>query len=292
MSPTIAFVTYAGQPELTEGDRLLVEPLARRGFAVAAVPWDGVGVDWGVFRKVVLRSCWDYHRAPGAFQGWVRGLAAQQVALWNPPAVVLWNMDKGYLRALAAAGVPTIPTVWPDRAGVVSLAEVLVREGWAQAVVKPQVGSNADQTWLVAVGEAQACEGRFQGLRASPGVLVQRFMPEIVRGEWSLVFIREQFSHAVLKVPQPGSIFVQGSLGGSWSVQVPAPVVVQQAAQVVQMVRRFVEVDGPLLYARVDGLVVDGVFVVMELELIEPRLFLSAACPDVVERVADAIVVC
>lgn len=285
---TIALVTYTGQPDLTESDRLLIEPLARYGLSARAVSWDSPNIDWHGFDSALLRSCWDYHRRPAEFLGWLERLAAHGVVLWNPPDVVRWNMNKRYLRELAAAGLPVVPTVWPAPCDTATLEVLMARQGWERAVVKPQIGSNADQIVVVDRPDARTAEQHFQALRGSSGALVQRFMPEIAQGEWSLVFICEQFSHAVLKRPQPGSVFVQSSLGGSWSIQ-PAPQrLVEQATRVLGQIPRSVPCR-PLLYARVDGLEVDGVFVLMELELIEPRLFFTPEHPQALERFADAV---
>ena len=285
----IALVTYKEQPALNESDRLLVEPLARRGFSVAAIPWDQEDTAWSSFCAVVLRSCWDYHKKPDAFRQWVHMLDAQGVALWNPPASILWNMDKAYLRLLAVEGVPAISTLWPDSGDGESLAALLRRQGWDRAVIKPRIGANGHDILVVSEREAHLYEERYQALLRSPGVLVQQFRPEISQGEWSFIFVHQRFSHAVLKQPRPGNIFVQRAHGGSWSIRAPAQQLIDQAAHVLRQVQRLIPPHPPLLYARVDGLNLDGTFVLMELELIEPNLFFSADVPLLAEQLADAL---
>jgi hypothetical protein len=122
---------------------------------------------------------------------------------------------------------------------------------------------------------------------AGPGVMVQEFMDDILsEGEWSLMFFSGQFSHAVLKTPKPGDFRVQSDFGGKSHAANPPAFVLECGIRTVQAV-------GPSLYARVDG-VVDRArdqdqFRIMELELIEPALFLTSD-PAATDRFADAIV--
>jgi hypothetical protein len=113
----VAFVTYTHQPELSASDALMVEPLRARGAMVQAVPWDATAVDWRRFDGVVLRSNWDYQERPEEIRAWVARLKRLQVNLWNPPDVVLWNMDKIYLRALHAHGIAIAPDAGTDCPG-------------------------------------------------------------------------------------------------------------------------------------------------------------------------------
>jgi hypothetical protein len=116
-------------------------------------------------------------------------------------------------------------------------------------------------------------------------------MPQIAEGEWSLVFFDGSFSHATLKLPSPGDIFVQQRLGGTTQLRQPDARLIEQAAVAVQAtIARTHPTDSRLLYARVDGLDVDGHLLLMELELIEPGLFLDRAAPDAPTRFAEAIV--
>src|SRR5207244_9328881 len=139
----IALATYAKLPSLNEDDLLLVPALHE--LAVAAVPavWDSREVCWEDFHGVVVRSCWDYHHRLEEFLAWVTRLERAGVPLWNPPAVLRWNSHKGYLRELAARGVPIVPTRWLARGRRVGLAQVLRDERWSDAVVKPAVSASA-----------------------------------------------------------------------------------------------------------------------------------------------------
>ena len=114
-------------------------------------------------------------------------------------------------------------------------------------------------------------------------MLVQPFLAEIqTAGEWSLIFLGGEYSHATLKRPRAGDFRVQEQLGGSAEPARATPALIEQARAVVA------SISGPWIYARVDGLEIDGVFTLMELELIEPSLFL-ATDPQAPARFAEAI---
>src|SRR5512140_2861296 len=143
-----AFVTSAELPELTSDDRLLVEPLGRRGISVEPAIWNAPRVPWGEFDRIVLRSTWDYHLVPDAFAAWVASVGALPLA--NPASTVRWNMDKTYLRELEGRGIPVPPTIWTGRHERSSLREILRTTDWPRAVVKPTVSASAHETWTVA----------------------------------------------------------------------------------------------------------------------------------------------
>jgi glutathione synthase/RimK-type ligase-like ATP-grasp enzyme len=282
---TIAFATYDESPSLTDDDRAAAAALEARGARVRAAVWDDPKVAWREFDAVVVRSCWDYHLRPREFLAWVDALEAAGVALWNPPAVVRWNVEKTYLRDLARRGVPVVPTVWLGPGEEPGLAAVLEREGWARAVVKPTVSLSAYETWVTSAERASGDEPAARRMLARGGVMVQPFLEEVVAGgEWSVVFFGGAYSHAVLKRPAAGDFRTQSDFGGSKTVADPP-------ARVLDAARRALDaVDGPLLYARVDGVEVGGRLLLMELELVDPELFFSKV-PEAGARFADALLV-
>ncbi len=279
----IAFVTHGGLPGLSADDRLAVAELGRLGAEVEAAVWDDPSVRWASYGRVVIRSCWDYHLRPGAFLDWLGRLERDGVSLWNPAPVVRANVDKGYLVDLAAASVPAVPTVRLEPGERVDLAGLLAERSWDEAVVKPSVSASAFRTRRVRREDAAAAQAELEEMLEASGVLVQRFLPEIqTRGEWSFIFLGGEYSHAVLKRPKTGDFRVQEELGGSSVLERPAPALVEQARAVAATI------PIPWLYARVDGVETGGVFTLMELELIEPLLFLGWD-PQAPARFAEAI---
>jgi hypothetical protein len=279
----IAFVTHAGLPGLSKDDLLAVEELRRRGATVEPAVWDDPGVRWPRYDRVILRSCWDYHLRPGEFLDWLDRMEREGIPLWNPAPVARGNVDKGYLAALAAAGIPVVPTAFLERGEAVDLGPLLDERGWTDVVIKPSVSASAFRTLRIGRGEAVAARAGLEEMAAASRVLIQPFLPEVqTRGEWSLMFLLGEYSHSVLKRPGAGDFRVQAELGGSALPERPAPALVEQARAVVETI------PGPWLYARVDGVEIGGTFTLMELELIEPSLFL-AADPRAPARFAEAI---
>ncbi|GAB4516499.1 MAG: hypothetical protein OHK0046_21980 [Anaerolineae bacterium] len=283
----VALVTYQQLPELALDDALLIEPLLRRDVAAKPAVWDDSTVNWKTFDAVILRSTWDYHLRTADFVAWLAELEGRGVKVYNPVDIIRWNMDKIYQRTLHAHGIHTLPTLWIEQGSTADLKTLLEDRNWEQVVVKPRISASAHKTWILRRSEAAAHQARFAEMAAVSGVMVQKFAPEISDGEWSFVFFGDIYSHAVLKRPAPDSMFVQQEHGGTVHIQVPDPALISQAAHILRVTRRILKAD--LLYARVDALVTDNLLHLMELELIEPELFLGKGQSEVVERFADAI---
>lgn len=280
----VAFVTCAAVPELSADDRLALPALQQRGISVTPVTWNDPRVGWEVFDLVVIRSTWDYTRRHAQFLAWLARMEQEQVPLWNAPAIARWNADKRYLRDLARAGVPTVPTRWIEAGGTITLSELMAAEGWTRAVVKPVVSANGQDTWITAARPDAVAERRFRALAAERALMVQAFVEEIRReGEWSFVFFAGAFSHALLKRPATKEFRVQEDYGGRTLAAI-APRELVEAAR-----RALAVVSGSLLYARVDGVRVGDELLVMELELLEPSFFFTAAVPGARDAFADAI---
>lgn len=224
---------------------------------------------WSRFDAVVLRSTWDYHLRIPEFEAWLAALDAARVPLWNPTSLVRWNMHKGYLRELAARGIRVPPTDWVTRGDARPLDAVLRAHGWSDAVVKPAVSASATETWHT-TPDVQADAARYAGLVSRRDVLVQMAVPEIrSEGEWSLVFIGGAFSHATIKRPRPGDFRVQVEHGGTADPGRAPPAVVEAGRAIADALVQ------PWLYARVDGVATSAGFMLMEVECIEPHLFLA-----------------
>jgi glutathione synthase/RimK-type ligase-like ATP-grasp enzyme len=278
----IALATSKEHPQLTQDDRTLLEPLADRGFQPEPVVWTDETVRWENFDAVLIRSCWDYHLRHQEFLRWIGFLEEIGVPVWNPPRLLRWNTDKIYLRSLELQGIAVVPTFWSGPKDVVNLLEKMLELEWDRAVIKPRISATAHCTQLVSREDARDAQVIFDQLRTGPGVMLQKFMGAITdEGEWSLIFFGTDFSHAVIKQPKAGDFRVQKDFGGTRKIAQPPEFAVRAAQVAIDAVR-------PTLYARVDGVVDGGQFLLMELELIEPELFLTAHT-NAAERLADAI---
>ena len=278
----LALATCSELPDLTINDASLVEPLRELDIEAIAAPWDDPSIDWAGFDGILLRSTWNYHHFHDQFGDWIEQLKSQKIRLFNSHDVVLWNMDKIYLKELIALGVPAVPTYWAECGTRENLKQILERNNWPRAIVKPRIGASANFVMIINVEEAEAKQAHFEKLLSQHNLMIQPLVEEIQKGEWSIMFVQNEFSHAVLKTPE--DIFVQAELGGTWELATPSPQLIESARGILVAAQRITG-QNSFLYSRVDGVEVDGQFILMELELIEPELFLSAA-PQATELLA------
>jgi glutathione synthase/RimK-type ligase-like ATP-grasp enzyme len=282
----VAIVTYETRPEVTDDDRLLADALSARGVSVHAVPWSDAAARWSEFDAVVVRSCWDYFLRAGEFHEWLDRLERERARVHNDARILRGNADKSYLRDVGERGVPVIPTRWLVPGSPVSLAELRRETGWSELVAKPTVSGGAHRTWRAGPDTQPEDEARLAEMVDEGAVMVQPLVAEIERdGEWSLVFVAGAYSHAVLKRPRSGDFRVQREHGGTLEPAEPAASVIAGAARALAAIPFG---DVAPLYARVDGCIVKGELLLMELEVLEPELFLRCA-PQSADRLADAL---
>jgi glutathione synthase/RimK-type ligase-like ATP-grasp enzyme len=237
-------------------------PLRAAGFTVEQRTWTDAGALDG-FDLVLPLLAWGY---PRAHQLWVDTISAWQdsgVRLHNPASVLIWNSDKTYLGRLAERGVPVVPTLYADRLSLDLLEAAADRFGTDRLVAKPQVSAGAWQTILWTSGSAPV------GGPEGPA-MIQPYLPEIeTAGEVSLIFFGGRFSHAIAKRPQPGDFRVQPEYDGIITPHGPTEAEMAVAAAALGAI------DEDLLYARID--LVRGAQgpMLIEIELIEPDLYLG-----------------
>jgi glutathione synthase/RimK-type ligase-like ATP-grasp enzyme len=275
----IVLATAADQPEITASDRLYAAALQRHGFAVVGAPWDGPRAAFDGAAAVVIRSTWDYYRASDAFRDWTEVMATAS-RLFNPIGLARWNLRKDYIAKLAAASV-RVPQTHFVACEVDAIDKVFGDTGWSRAVVKPLTGASGYSVELVTREGVARSVSRLAAEARAGGVLVQEFLPEIADGELSLIYFDGIFSHAVRKRPPHGEFRVNSRFGTTRSAELPSRAVTEQGAAVL---RTLPEVP---LYARVDGIVRDGALIVIEIEVLEPALFMEFD-PSSAERFAEA----
>lgn len=279
--PRIAIATCADYADLKVDDELLRAALETHGVEIEAAVWDPPETAWGRFDACLIRSTWDYHEKHQEFLAWAQRVEGA-MPLWNPAEMVEWNSNKTYLRELAAGGARIVPTVWIERGERPDLNEVLAAQGWEEAVVKPVIDLGARN--LSRVRADDAGQEAFTRLLDQHEVMVQPFLPSLAtQGEISLVYIDGQFTHAVRKRPASGDFRVQSIWGGTVKPADPSPEYVELAERALS------QLASTPLYARVDLVSdLDDQPCLIELELIEPNLFLSTH-PPAVAALADAV---
>jgi glutathione synthase/RimK-type ligase-like ATP-grasp enzyme len=242
------------------------QALVDAGADVEPIAWteakDLVGFD-----LVLPLVAWGYHLQYDRWLAFLERVEASAVPMINPPPLLRWNSDKAYLAELADAGVPTVPTLAVEACCDADLDEARRRFGSNWLVIKPPVSASATGTHRLAPNDDLPPDSRGRPM------IVQPLIEEIARtGEFSLMLFDGEFSHAVVKRPKAGEFRVQPHLGG---VTLPSKAP-RGAVQLAQ--QALAAAPAKAHYARVDMVPDDdGVLRIMELELIEPALFLDHA---------------
>jgi hypothetical protein len=279
----VAFLTLHDPSGFVMDDELAIAPLARRGWQVETLPWDRKGVDWSNYELVVLRSTWDYQHHAERFLATLAAIEDSGARLENSLAIVRWNMQKTYLRDIAAKGVPIVPTRWRDRLRPGELLPLFDSLQNKEAVITPVMSGNAQGAWRLDRASAQAQAAEIEAYYADRPQMMQPFEQGILdEGEYSLLYFNGTLSHSILKVPKPGDFRVQEEHGSEIRA------VTAEAALVAAGALAIDAIGSRLLYARADFVRHGAEFRVMELELVEPALYLRMD-PGAPERFANAI---
>ncbi|EWM18891.1 hypothetical protein KUTG_09195 [Kutzneria sp. 744] len=284
MIERLAWVTAREARGLDEDEPIALSALKRTGVAVDVVDWNDPGVAWSSYDRVVLRSAWDYPQHLPEFLNWVEGVDTVS-ELVNPPATVRWNLDKQYLAELAEDGVSITPTVFAHPGATARFPD-------GRFVVKPAVGAGSrDAAWYGPDehGNATAHVARLHA--AGLTVLIQPLLASVAEdGEWPMVFFGGTFSHAASKrVTLPRAGAVEALFAAEANTEHSAsPDQIFVATKALESVGRRL---GTPAYARVDLVRDDnGRYCVLEVELIEPSLFLPFADATAADRFAEVLV--
>lgn len=279
----IALLSIEDLSNFVADDELLVEPLRRLGHAAEFVPWRAA-VQWRDYDGVVIRTTWDYQNHLPAFMSVLREIETQ-TRLANPLEIVKWNVDKKiYLQDIEKRGEKIVPTIWSD-----NKFDSRQIEAWFEQlqtdelVIKPTIGANAQHTYRLRRGAVDA--GELSKAFDDRSCMVQAFMRGIVEeGEFSLFYFDGEYSHTILKTPKTGDFRVQEEHGGIIQSTQPTADLLATGEKIMQ------DISPTPLYARVDfvrrG---DDAFAVVELELIEPSMYLrlAAHAPQMFAKAID-----
>ena len=278
-----AFLTLDERADFVIDDEHAIAPLAELGWQVETLSWRQKVRPWSEFDAVIIRSTWDYWNDVAAF---LEALAQinRQSRLANPLDLVHWNLAKTYLRDLEGKGVGVVPTLWLDGLSDSSPGVCAERLGTDELVVKPVIGANGQDAFRFGRREDSS---RWAGIAArfpDRACMVQPFMHNVItEGEFSLFYFNGQFSHAILKIPAADEFRSQEERGAEIRTVDPEPNLLASGR------RAMAAVSPAPLYARIDFVRnAVGNFDVMELELIEPSLYLRMD-PEAPLRFARAV---
>jgi glutathione synthase/RimK-type ligase-like ATP-grasp enzyme len=265
----ILIATCSEYPHPTPNLEALVSALRAQGMDAAYLPWKTTPLETFIATDAVLPlCCWDYYDDPGRLLAWIDALEARGARLLNPPELLRWNFRKTYLLELAAAGLAVPKTFHLADASRETIAQRMEAEGWGTAVLKPVSSQNGH-----GIQKLDHAERAQWSLESMPGeVLLQEFQADIgALGETTMTFIDGAFSHAVRRILKPGEWRANPQYGITYKR-------VEVSRDSIETAQAYVDfLPQTPLYARVDGLVRPDGFMLMELELIDPYLYLEFA---------------
>jgi glutathione synthase/RimK-type ligase-like ATP-grasp enzyme len=266
-------------PAFEAPDRdLVVAAGAERGIGFETVCWDEPDLAGRGFDLALIRSCWDYHERPTQFLETLEAHESAGLRVLNSPRAVRWNARKTYLKEL---GPSAIETVWVDRLEPHVVAQAFDALDATEIVIKPQIGAGSRDTVRLRRNSWSEADLR-DGPKAA--AMIQPFLSAIAtEGERSLFWFGGVYSHAIRKLPARGD----------WLANIPGKTVFAAeappaaAAAAAESARTHTPAD--LLYVRIDLVMGDdGRWRVIEIEAIEPYLFLAFA-PEAALRLVGAL---
>jgi len=267
----IGILTCDRLPELLESDQKLIPLFAKENIAAKAVIWDDESVDWTEFDYLIFRNTWDYYQKEIAFNLWLNKIESLRIKTLNPISIIQKNKHKFYLKELKKEGISILPTIFLEKNSTSNL-QVLIPENWEKIVIKPAFSAGSYLTKLINRSEIESIQTEFKEHFEIKDFLLQEFRPEIKElGETSFIFFDGKFSHAVNKKPIESDFRVQIQYGGKYTLIQPNADLLLQAELVLS------KIPEKLLYARVDGIVIENKLHLMEIELIEPDLYFDLA---------------
>lgn len=262
----IAFAACLRQLEIQPGDAVLAKALEARGAKVVVAPWNGGFAPFADAAITIIRSTWDYPENVAPFEAWLDRLRGVQGKVFNSTELMRWNLPKIYLVDLAKRGAPLPPTLIVDR-NANAIDGAMETLGLAEAVVKPIYGGTSRGLSVVKRGDRAGLDAAVAILEHK--AMVQAVIREIAEGETSIVFFDGEYSHAVVKRPRRGDVRSQKEFGGEISTVHPPRWAIEESQRILALMPE------PALYARVDVVLLDGRLWLMEVEVIEPDLFLN-----------------
>ncbi len=268
----IAIVSYVSKGNYdhntADENQILKEILQELGIESELVPWSDPKVNWAKYSCLLIKSTWDYFDHYEEFKEWIAKITALGIPTLNSLETLLWNSNKNYLFDIQEAGFNVISGRTVKEIDDVRRASVEIN--YPEVIFKPKVSGGAKNTFRVRQSNIESVFTSLEPLLEKEEFLMQPYIPEVAEvGEYSLIFFNGQYSHAVLKVPAQGDFRVQHYFGGTIKQIEPDVEMLSQAEAIIK------EFAVGTLYARVDGIKRGDEFHLMELELIEPYLFLE-----------------
>ncbi|MEO1203373.1 MAG: hypothetical protein AAFX10_11740, partial [Pseudomonadota bacterium] len=216
MSKRCAFLSMDDMADFVSDADLAIAPMAEFGWSVEYVSWRATPVDWNRYDAVYLCTPWDYPEDHDGFLGVLKAIDASRALLVNSLGLVRWNLDKTYLRDIEARGGAIVPSRWVSSPTVADIRAAFATFGVSRIVVKPVIGANAVDTFVIAREAPDAELEAIARVFAQRRSMLQPFIDSVTsEGEYSLFFFSGEYSHAIRKVPERGDFRVQEEHGAA-----------------------------------------------------------------------------
>ncbi|MDH3747037.1 MAG: hypothetical protein OER97_02425 [Gammaproteobacteria bacterium] len=265
-----AFLTMQNPGDFVTDYDLSIAPMAELGWRVVLVNWRDRSIAWEDFDAVYICTPWDYLEDPALFLDVLDTIDKSTAVLVNDLALVHWTLEKTYLKDLEERGADVVPSTWYPEFDAENADVFFSEHNTDKLVLKPLIGANAVDTFVLTkpIGDT-LCRELTETFRDRP-FFVQPFIANIQsEGEFSLFFLGDAYSHAILKTPKAGDFRVQEEHGAEIKAITPPDRLIDIATRTMGLVK-----PEPV-YARIDFVRDDDDrYLLMELELIEPSLYL------------------
>lgn len=267
----IVILTSKTLPEPHEDDLLLASALEKEGLRTQLRNWEEFDIAKDPTHSVLFRSTWGYFEKIKEFKNFLKTIDRSSCLSWNSVSQIRWNLHKKYLLELAKKSIPVVRTKLIETDQMIDLRAIAESMETQSFVIKPAINAGGYNTLHIDLGSNFADAVDQIKSKNLGSLLVQPFIPSIANeGEYSLIFIDGQLSHSVLKRPQSGEFRIQEQHGGTTEKCATPPEALRLAKQI------FACLDEEPFYARVDLARIEGShFLLMELELIEPHLWMT-----------------
>ncbi len=266
----IGILTCKGWDEYKTCDLAIINELNKRHIQAEHVVWNDPSVNWSKYQVILVLSTWDYFQSAEIFNYFLKTLNQiknKGILIINPLSTIEWNGKKTYLKELALKGIPILDTLWLSKNQMNGMVDLIQEKGWKNCVIKPVISGGGLNLKRFILDDAPEIIAKCLELDIDEWML-QPFAEEIIdHGELSFIFLKKKYSHAVIKKPAKGNFLVQHIHEGSVFPINPESHVIEQVKKILNRTSR------EFLFARVDGILRNHQFVVMEIEMIEPYLY-------------------
>jgi hypothetical protein len=249
-------------------DQILTKALEKRNFKVGRFSWERNDIDWSDCTYILFRTPWNYTEKWDEFFAWFERVQ-KKVTFINPVPIINWNLDKHYLFDLEKKGVTIAKTIAIEKGSTKTLEEVVKELSCDEVVIKPFISASARSTYRIKLNDVHSYEFIFKECIQNEDMMVQEFQKSIPeRGEVSLMFFGNTYSHSVLKKAKKGDFRVQDDFEGTVHDYTASEEELAFAQHAIS------QIDTLPVYSRIDIFRDNnGQLALGELELIEPELW-------------------